>query len=71
MFSNTYRLTDNRPRSTMKPTPVNKPSARKSLRLFTNILYVKKKAAICRVGSTKSKRKAIKPGTTLVSMKKK
>ena len=34
-------FTDNSPISTMTPTPINKPSAQKSLCLFTNILYVK------------------------------
>ena len=38
-------FTNNGPRSTMKPTPVKKPDARKSLCLFTDILYVKKKTA--------------------------
>ena len=54
----------------MTPTPVNKPSARKSLYIFTNILGVKKKTDIPRIGSTKLKRKAIKAGTTLWSKKK-
>ena len=53
----------------MTPTPVNKLSARKPLCLFTNILYVKKKSAIFRVGTAKQKRKAIKSGTTLWSLK--
>ena len=44
----------------MNTTQVKKPSARKSLCLFTNILDVKKKNAICPVGSAKSKRKEIK-----------
>ena len=46
-------FTDNIPRSPMNPTPVKKPSARKSLFIFTNILYVKKKHAICGVGAAK------------------
>ena len=48
----------------MTSIPVKKPSARKSLCIFTNILDVKNKTATRRVGSTKSKRKAIKSGTT-------
>ena len=48
----------------MNPTPVKKLSDRKSLCLFTNILYVKNKTAICRVGAAKPKGKAIKVGTT-------
>ena len=47
----------------MTPTPVNKPSAIKSLCLFTNILYVKNKTDIRQVGAAKSKRRAIKAGT--------
>ena len=42
MVSNTEGFTDNSTRSTMKLTSVKKPSARKLLCLFTNILYVKK-----------------------------
>ena len=53
----------------MTPTPEKKPSARKSLHLFTNILDLKNKTAICPVGSEKSKRKEIKVGTTLWKMK--
>ena len=57
-------FTDNIPRYPMAPTPVNNPSARKSLCLFTNILDVKKKLATTRqVRAAKSKRKAIKSGT--------
>ena len=36
-------FTDNSPRSPMTPTTVKKPSAKKSLCLFTNILDAKKK----------------------------
>ena len=53
----------------MTPTSAKKPSARKSLCLFTNILDVKNKTAICRVGADKSKRKAFKYRTTPWSMK--
>ena len=48
----------------MNPTTVKKPSTRKSLCLFTNILYVKNKTDIHQFRSTKSKRKVIKSGTT-------
>ena len=48
-------FTNNSPISPMKPTSVKKLSAIKSLFLFTNILYVKKKTAIRRVGAAKSK----------------
>ena len=53
----------------MTPTPVNKPSARKSLCLFTTILDVKKKTATRRFGSAKFKRKAIKSGATPWALK--
>ena len=55
----------------MTPTPVKKPSARKSLCIFTNILDVKKKTSTRRVGAAKYKRKAIKCGTTSWALKKK
>ena len=57
------------PRSPMTLTPVKKPSARKSLCLFINILDVKKKNAICQVGASKSKRKEIKSVTTSWALK--
>ena len=53
----------------MTPTPVKKPSARKSLCIFTNILYVKNKTATHRFGAAKSKRRAIKTGTTPWALK--
>ena len=46
IISTPERFTNNNPRSLMTPTTVKKPSARKSLCLFTNILDVKKKADI-------------------------
>ena len=55
---------DNSPNVPMKSTPVKKPSASKSLCLFTNILYVKPKKAKRRVGDAKSKRRAIKVGAS-------
>ena len=65
MVSSTEVFTDNSPRSPMIPIPVNKPSARKYMRLFTNILDVKYKTDIRRFRGAKSNRKAIKSGTTL------
>ena len=56
-------FTDDSPISPMTSTPVKKPCAIKSLHMFTNILYVKKKTATHRVGDAKYKRKAIKYGT--------
>ena len=42
----------------MTSTPVKKPSAQKSLYMFTNFLEMKKKTAYRQVGADKSKRKA-------------
>ena len=64
MVSTPVGVTNNSTRSPMTPTTVKKPSARKSLCIFTNILDVKKKTNICRVRSAKSNCKAIKSGTT-------
>ena len=58
-------VTDNSPNAPMKSTPVNKPSARKSLCLFTNILDVKPKTEKCRIVAAKSKRRAINVGNNL------
>ena len=55
----------------MKPTPVKKPSAQKSLCMFTNILDVNKKTAYRRVGAAKYKRKAIKFVNTPWALKQK
>ena len=60
MVSNPEWLTTNIPSSSMTPIPVKKPSARKSLCLFNNILDVKKKTSIIWVGAAKSKHKEIK-----------
>ena len=65
MVSSTEIFTDNSPRSPMTPTPFKKLSSRKSECLLTNILYIKNKTAIRRVGDAKSKCKAIKAGTML------
>ena len=63
MVYNPEVLTNSSPIYPMTPIPVKKSSAIKSLCLFTNILYVKKKTSVCRVVSNKSERKAIKAGT--------
>ena len=55
----------------MTSTPVKKPSAQKSLCMFTNVSEVKNKGAYCRVGADKSKRKEIKSGNTPWELKKK
>ena len=62
MVSTNEVFTNNSPISPRVSRPVKKPSAQKSLCMFTNILEVKKKTAYCRVGAAKSKRKAIKFG---------
>ena len=43
ILSTTEGFTDNSPNVHMTSSPVKKPSARKSLCLFTNVLYVKPK----------------------------
>ena len=55
----------------MTSTPVKKPSARKSLCLFTNILNVKKKTVKRHVGAAESKHRAMKVGNRLYTNKKK
>ena len=62
-------FTNNSIKSPMISTPVKKPSARKSLFIFTNILYVKNKTATHQVGASKSRRKSIKSGTTPWALK--
>ena len=62
-------FTNNSPIYPMTPTPDNKTSARKSLCLFTNILDVEKKTAICTFGAAKSNCKSIKSGTTPWALK--
>ena len=53
-------VTDNSPNVHLTSSPVKKPSARKSLCLFTNILDVKTKTAKRRFVAEKSRRKAVK-----------
>ena len=69
MISTPEGFTYNIRRYPMNQTPVNKPSTRKSLRIFTNILDVKNKTAIYQVRDSNSKRKAIKVGSTIWAMK--
>ena len=63
-------ITDNCPIFPMTQTTVKKPSARKSLRLFTNIFDVKKITAIGCVEPEKSKPGAITVGNSLSNNKK-
>ena len=60
MLSTPERITDNSPNVPMTSTPFKKPSARKSLCIFSNILNVKPKTAERRIVAAKSKRRAIK-----------
>ena len=69
MVSTPVGFIDNSPISPMNSRTVNKPSARKSLCLLTNILDVKKKTAIRRVGAAKLNCKAIQSGTTPWALK--
>ena len=63
-------VTNNSPNVHMTSTPVNKPSARKSLCLFTNILDVQPKTAKRRFVATKSRRKYMKVCNSLFNKKK-
>ena len=65
MVSTPEEVTDNSPNSPIISTSVNKPSARKSLCLFTNILDVKPKTEKCRIVAAKYKRRAINVGNNL------
>ena len=64
MVSTPEGFIDNSPNVPLTSTPVKKPSARKSLCLFTNILDVKNKTAKHRVGAAKSKLGAMKVDTS-------
>ena len=66
MVSTTERFTDNSPMSPRTPIIVKKCIARESLRLLTEVLDVKKKTAVCRIGAAKSKCKAIIAGFYVV-----
>ena len=63
-------VTDDSPNVPMTSSPFKKSSARKSLCLFTNILYVKPKIEKRRFVAAKSKRRAIKVGNSLWIKKK-
>ena len=63
-------VTDNSPNVHMTSTPVKKPSASKSLCLFTNILDVKPKTAKRCFVAEKSRRKAMKVCNILFTKKK-
>ena len=65
MVYTTEEFTDDSPSLNMTLTTVKKPSARRSLCLFTNIFDVKKKTEKRCVGDAKSKRRAIKFGNSL------
>ena len=60
MISTPEGFTENSTIPTMTSSLVKKPSARKSLCLFTNVLDANKNTAHRRVGAAKSKRKEIK-----------
>ena len=70
ILSTPYGVTDNSPNVHMTSTPVKKPSARKSLCLFTKILDVKPKTAKRCFVAAKSRRKAMKVGNILWTKKK-
>ena len=63
-------FTDNSPNVHMTSTPVKKPSARKLLCLFKNILDVQPKTAKRRFVAAKSRRKSMKVGNSLWTKKK-
>ena len=65
MVSTIDIFTDNSPMSPGPPMIVKKCSERKSLCLFAEILDVKSKTAVCRVGAAKSNSKAIIAGSML------
>ena len=60
MVSTPEGVTDDSHKVPMTLTPSKKPSASKSLCLFTNTLNVKKKTATFRIGAAESKRRAMK-----------
>ena len=70
-MSTSEEVTDYSPNVPMTSTPVKKPSANKSLCLFTNILNVKKKTAKRRAGAAKSKHISTKVGISLWDKKNK
>ena len=71
LLSTPEGVTDNSPNVHMTSAPVKKPSARKSLCLFTNILDVQLKTAKLPFVSAKSRRKATKVCNSLWTKKRK
>ena len=69
LLSTPEGFTDNSPHLHMPSTPVKKPSARKSLCLFTNILDVQPKTKKRRFVAAKSRRKKTKAGNSLWTKK--
>ena len=65
LLSTPEGFTDKSPNVHMTSSPVNKPSARISLCLFTNILDVKPKTEKRRFVDAESKRKSMKMGNRL------
>ena len=65
IVSTPEEIIEDSPSLSVTQTEIKKPSARKSLRLFTTIFDVKKRTDIRRVGAAKSKRRAIKFGCGL------
>ena len=69
LLSTPKGVTYNSPNLHVTSSPVKKPSARKSLCLFTNILDVKLKTSKRRFVAAKYKRKAMKVGNSLWTKK--
>ena len=67
MVSTPDMFIDNSQISLGPPMIVKKCSAQKSLRLFTEVLYVKNKPSVRRVGAAKSRHKEIRAGSMLWS----
>ena len=71
MVSTPDVFTDDIPMSPGTHMILRKPSTRKSLFLFTEVLDIKNKTTVRRVGADKSKHKAIRAGSMLWSSIKK
>ena len=69
MVSTPEEITDDIPSFPMTQTIIKKPSDSKSLFIFTNIFDVKNNTAKRRIGFAKSKRRAMKLGTSLWTRK--
>ena len=65
MVSTPEKVTYNSQHVHVTSTPVKKPSSRKSLCLFTNILIVKSKTAKLRVGAAESICRSMKVGNIM------